>query len=267
MQHLNRTGAWAAGLLFCCLHAGTAPAQDDREEPWMTDRYEVEVIVFRNLDQGRHTPEQPAVAAIVAAASPNMYGQSTGGPYASRSAGDANGNTEPRRPDPDFLALDIEPQFPDYVALEDGMQLGRVYSRLERLDAYVPILHRAWTQAARPAAEAVPVRVRSDELDEFSFAGTIKLYKERYVHLALDLELAPTLRDAGEPRIESWPAFGDVSPTPQPDQVSTRSEAPGFRLSESRRIRGVNAQYFDHPQFGVIARVSEIELEEESEPE
>ena len=51
---------------------------------------------------------------------------------------------------------------------------------------------------------------------------------------------------------------------PEPEPVPLRSpEGPTFKLQESRRIRGSNAQYFDHPQFGVIARISEVPIEED----
>ena len=47
----------------------------------MTDRYEVEIIVFRHLDQARNTPEQPAVAQIVAASLPGLYTEAPDAPY------------------------------------------------------------------------------------------------------------------------------------------------------------------------------------------
>lgn len=268
MRRPDERRRYLAPLATFVLLAGPAPAAEIEAEPWMTDRYEVEIIVFRHLDQARNTPEQPAVATIVAASLPNLSTESAEAPYVAddRTAANAVVEDRPRPPGVTFYLLDPHPEFPDYVPLDDGKQMTRVYSRLNRLDAYAPMLHRAWIQAARPAAESIPVHIRSDEFGDFSVTGTIKLFKERYVHLKLDLQMASTSEQTIAPEAESWPTFGDVFPTPEPTQAPLQPETPAYELSESRRIRGENAQYFDHPQFGVIARISEIELEPE-EPE
>jgi len=258
---------YLAPLATFVLLAGPASAAETGAEPWMTDRYEVEIIIFRHLDQARNTPEQPAVAQIVAASLPSQYNESAEAPYVTDpNAADPVTDDRPRPPGVTFYLQELHPEFPDYVPLDDGKQMTRVYSRLGQLDAYAPMLHRAWIQAARSVDEAIPVYIRSDELGDFNVTGTINLFKERYVHLKLDLQLGSVTEQTMTPEAATWPTFGDVFPTPEPAQAPLQAEAPAYELAESRRIRGDNAQYFDHPQFGVIARISAIELEEE-EPE
>ncbi|MFW2404262.1 MAG: CsiV family protein [Gammaproteobacteria bacterium] len=269
MEQRKLRGNSLASLATLVLVAGPAPAADTDAEPWMEDRYEVEVIVFRHLDQARNTPEQPAVKTVVATSLPGFPSQSAEAPSGTdRTTSNSVADGRRRVPGVAFYLLDLEPDFPDYLPLDDGKQLTRVYSRLNQLDAYAPVLHRAWIQAARPADEALPVYVRSNEFGEFSITGTVKLYKERFVHLQLDLLMASTAEQIIAPEAESWPTFGDVVPTSEPVQAPLQAEAPSHELVESRRIRGEVTQYFDHPQFGVIARVSQIENdEEESETE
>ncbi|MBT8444421.1 MAG: hypothetical protein HKN81_07150 [Gammaproteobacteria bacterium] len=266
-RHSDYRGRRLASLATLILLAGPAPAAETEPEPWMTDRYEVEIIVFRHLDQARNTPEQPAVAQIVAASLPGLYAEVPEAPYvvAPNSAARVD-DDRPRPPDVSFYLLDTNPDYPDYVPLDDGKRMTRVHARLDQLDAYAPMLHRAWILAARPADEAVAVYVRSDEIGDFSVTGTIKLFKERYVHLRLDLQMASVAEQTITPETETWPTFGDVYPTREPAQAPLQADTPAYNLTESRRIRGENAQYFDHPQFGVLARISAIELEEE-EPE
>lgn len=238
----------------------------------MTDRYEVEIIVFRHIDQSRNTPEQPAGASLVRASPLDLFPESPPAPldpyadplaqppFAARMSG----------PVVSFHLLEIYPQFPDFVPLNaDDGELTGIYARLERLDAYEPIVHRTWMQGARPSDEAVPFEVSASDAEaDFQLSGTVTLYKERYVHLEVNLDLAPTATELApiEAETEPWPEYGDVFAPVEPTQVPLQdADSTAFELRESRRIRGVNAQYFDHPQFGVIARVSEIDLNEEEE--
>ena len=90
--------------------------------------------------------------------------------------------------------------------------------------------------------------------------------RERYVHMQVELDLTPTAPvqtpDGSQP--ESLPTYGDPVTSLTSSQTPLQTApTPVYTLQESRRIRGDNAQYFDHPQFGVIAHVSKIEVMEE----
>jgi len=261
----------AAGMVACMV-APLLLATDSGLDPWMTDRYEIEVIVFRHLDQSRNTPEQPAAESLIRSSPLDLYPQpdvEAAGPYADPAEPARRHDDRAMVPKVSFYLLDLEPGFPDYVPLDnaDG-ELGNIYARLQRLDAYEPILHRTWMQAAQPADAAVPFPVASGESGAFNLTGSFTLYKERYVHLEVDLALAPmpTEPSPADPEPSPWPEFGDVFAPPDPGRVPlVAPNIPAYELRESRRIRGVNAQYFDNPRFGVIARVSAIDLTDESE--
>jgi hypothetical protein len=267
---LPLTGVVAALVLWPGLEAAAANRKTDVPDPWMTDRYEIEIIVFRHRDQSRNTSEQLAPGEF-GYPSLGIYPPSNSaptaphiGPYSDTAAQELGG--DPRRIEPTIsFLLDLQPRFPDSVPLaEDRLQLGRVFERLRTLDAYAPLVHKAWLQAAQPADATQPLQIDSDASGEYAVTGTIRFYKERYTHLEIDLDLRQTEPDAdgAQSGPGNWPVFGDVFAAPEPEPVPLRSaDGPTFKLQESRRIRGSNAQYFDHPQFGVIARIIEVQLE------
>jgi len=240
------------GLL---LITAIATAADVFEVP---KRYEVELIVFRHTDQTRNTPEIPAASALfnpspldlILAEPPvqapaNEPVQSPQMLAAPDELLDSAAILRNRQPPITFLIMDLNPTYPDFVPLRDDTQtLDRVYQRLERIDAYEPLLHIGWVQPARDSDGAKPYRFEPTTIGEIGIVGTVTLYKERFLHLEIDLAL-----EADKPAIEARYLF-------PADAIDTPDE---YTLMESRRIRGSATHYFDHPQFGIIARVQEVE--------
>ncbi|MGD8312125.1 MAG: CsiV family protein [Gammaproteobacteria bacterium] len=110
---------------------------------------------------------------------------------------------------------------------------------LERSPGYSVLFHRAWRQLAYDRDEAVAYPVHSIiENGRNSVEGTVKLLRERYLHLDMDLFL---MSSNGNPEVLYSDAPGNV---------------PLFELREKRRIKSTELHYFDHPRFGVIARVT-----------
>lgn len=259
-------GRLAALLLSAALAQG-APAEDTTSDPWMTDRYAIEVVVFRHLDQSRNTAEQAAGQFVIRSSPLDLDLISRQGPAGPSAEPPTRVKASARRrkgPQVDFHLLDPIAGFPDYVPTE-GRELRSVYARLERLDAYEPMLYRAWIQAALPADQAVPFPVAADLLDDVRLRGTITVYKGRYLHMEVDLDLSADPPEPTPSEAESVPTYGDVFTPQEPATPVVPALTPAHHLQESRRIRGVNPQYFDHPQFGVIALVSRVEVGEELE--
>ena len=212
---LTRHLLLVAGLLGWLL-AGHALAQsDDAIEP--ARRYAVEIIVFRNLDQSRTSAETP------------RPGQAEAWSPAS------NG------PQPDFLLLDpweasAGPQPMDASQLE----LDSIWRRLERIGAYAPIVHLGWIQTAASRDLAIDYPLTDAASSSAGLTGNFRLFKERFLHLAVDLSLR-----------ESNPQEVAVA-----DAVLNSTEQ--WTISESRRLRSGLLEYYDNPRFGVIASVREL---------
>jgi hypothetical protein len=98
-------------------------------------------------------------------------------------------------------------------------RLSGIWSALKRSGDYRPIRHLAWKQPGLSSRSA-PLIAVGDELDP-EIQGTIKLSRQRFLHLDVDL----VLREANQ----------------------------SYRLKSSRRMRTNELHYLDHPTIGVIA--------------
>ena len=238
--------------LLCLVFPLLARAQDvpdvaDSEE---IRRYTVEVIIFRYVeDVGSGSevflpdaPEEPGTEDALDALDEISAG--------SELAVEPEAETEPF-PDIELVLLD-----------EESYQLDNAYERLERLDAYEPLMHFGWTQATWPEeqTEAIPLHLFARPPEDLD--GSLTLYLGRYLHLVVDLQLrAP--QDASD----------NAAPAPGYDAFATRGDialdigAPPvyYRISEDRILRNGEIRYYDHPKFGLLARVTRVEEEEQPE--
>jgi hypothetical protein len=108
------------------------------------------------------------------------------------------------------------------------MQLGTLASRMRTSGNYKVLAHAAWVQTAGDWPKHSGLPLEQLGLSAPGLGGNV--YLERgpaYLHLGFDLHLAP-----------------------QADGTATWS------LSELRKIKFNERNYFDHPGFGVIAIVS-----------
>ncbi len=108
----------------------------------------------------------------------------------------------------------------------DSRQLNDTAQRISNLRAYELVRQLAWIQTAEDIEAAEPVNLALMDLDPGVVSGTVKFFtRQPYLHLDIDLLLQNS----------------------------------GADISGSRRIRLNESHYFDHPDFGVIARVSRAE--------
>jgi hypothetical protein len=144
---------------------------------------------------------------------------------------------------------------------EEERQLGELYRRLANADGYEPLLHVAWQQPGYEPDASQPLDLaRLAELPE-RLRGEARLYRSRFLHLVLDLELwsAPG-GDGLAPQAPARPRplYGVAGEEPlealEPDV---------YRLSERRKLRSGELHYYDHSRYGVLAKVTPVEAEEE----
>ncbi len=154
---------------------------------------------------------------------------------------------------------------------EDELTLGKVARQFALLDVYETIMHVGWTQPTYPQEETLPVALRILGNPPEGLDGSFTLYLSRYLHLVVDLALdAPDnsdesfpvdqpiynndpVRSFGDSRRQNEDAFGRV---PQPVR---------FRIQENRIVKNGELRYFDHPKFGVLAKITRVEEEDEDD--
>jgi hypothetical protein len=247
--------------LTLCLLSLALPAlthaQDvlDESEEVEIRRYTVEVIIFRyaqDVGVGSEVflPDAPLEPELGDAL--DLLEELDEQPLLPADGADeAKEETEPL-PDSELVLLD-----------EESYQLLDAYGRLERLDAYEPLMHFGWTQATWPEeqTEAIPLHLFGRPPAELD--GTLKLYLGRYLHLVAELQLqAP-----GEVIERSAPQSGFNGYSETVDAAGDLVSPPVFfRINEDRILRNGELRYYDHPKFGMLVTATRVENTEEQDP-
>jgi len=275
--------------------AGLVPAESESESESDTDteaeaeaeealeQYRVELIVFEYGDSLAGTtedwsaPPDPAGETETADgagsdideadAETHQDGAVPAGRQAGRPATDAaspgaSGDTagatgiDGDRPD--------EPVFRFMPLPEEELELGEVYRRLGTTEGYEPLLHVAWQQPGYEPEAARPLDLsRLAELPD-GLQGEVRLYRSRFLHLELNLELwSEPRRPRSAPETATpAPLFPDRGRTDAGEPLDAL-EPDIYRLSERRKLRSGELHYYDHPRYGVLAKVTPVEAEEE----
>lgn len=165
--------------------------------------------------------------------------------------------------DDELEIADVEQRDLDIVMLtEDEYTMSDVLRQFELLDVYETIMHFGWTQSTFPKDETQPIELRMFGEPPAGLDGSLTLYLSRYLHLVVDLALdAPEDFSisvaADEPRL----AFGD-SRIRYDLGFGQLAMPVRYRIQENRIIKNGDVRYFDHPKFGVVAKINRVEEEE-----
>jgi hypothetical protein len=143
------------------------------------------------------------------------------------------------------------------------LQLVPLYRHLQRAAEYRPLLHLGWRQQGLSrqdaAAVAIPPEWESEPSEQQApsaaswetdlraahqgppLYGYVRLYRERFLHVAVDLRYHRQDEDAAirYPYLEG--------------------QQPVFAMREQRRMRSNELHYLDHPVLGVLVQVTPIE--------
>jgi len=160
---------------------------------------------------------------------------------------------------PDMIELD------PVLLTEAEFTMHDVVERLELLDAYEPILHVGWTQPGFPSEETEPMERAAFGEPPEGLNGNFKLYLGNYLHLVFDLAIEAAT-EIEEILIVDENDFVYSDVRPQYEFESEPVEGPvRYRIQENRIIKNGEIRYFDHPKFGVIAKVTRVEVAEDSD--
>lgn len=141
------------------------------------------------------------------------------------------------RVDPEIEDLDKAVAITTAPNADSDMTKAR--EALEQDTNYRVLVHKQWVQNADARSEAELVRLNNEdgELD-----GTFKFFVSRFLHVDLNLLLKET---------ELTSMFQAENPV----AASTIN----YEIREKRRVRSNELQYFDHPKFGVLMLVKQVE--------
>ncbi len=249
----------------------------DEEELETIDlpRYQVEIIVFRNLDPlsiGDESfeviieLETPAEEPMVETAEESdiMVAPVTAMEFGDiEPVGDDEFDDDEVPVPPGFYELNDE-LFPHFEPQPDEkMQLTEMATTLAEREDYQSLLHLAWTQYGYPRDDSQPYEVVNMPLYVAGLAGSVTLSLGRFLHLDINLVLEPTAFEESGLEREEWERFAlDTVPMRDTEDYAPHTKTI-FTLQEQRRIRSNVIHYFDHPHLGVIALVTPWEPEED----
>lgn len=139
--------------------------------------------------------------------------------------------------------------------------LNDEYERLQRLDAYRPLMRAAWTQLTLEKDVTMPITLRRLGDPPLRLDGTVTLYLSRFLHLVVDLALEEQAPMRVPPADNRLRRFGDESTRFRFDpEFITPSIF--YRIEEDRIVRNGELRYYDHPRFGVLAKITRVEEDE-----
>ena len=254
---------FTAGVALCAftLIAGAQQLTDpDPGSPAPAARYTVELIVFAYLSRDASGNE-------LFAPEPALINDDPDNSLPAGAEGDARifddrswpaGAGQSVDDDAESPATD---ELPTRAAIElrllesDQFAMQDIYRKLASLDAYRPIMHTAWQQTTHDKARSPALQLRALGNPPSGLDGTVTLYQGRFVHLHVDLALDAAGDDAA--------LSSDVAS--QDDEGMGLFRPPvRYQITEDRIMRQGEIRYFDHPRFGLIAKVTRAETGEPS---
>jgi hypothetical protein len=249
-----------------------ANAQQSVAQSPLEPRYTVELIVFayRTSDSGSNevfVPDKPKLIPDAEEELPADVSQNVFGDIPEEVPSDLPDAGGPSQTD----ALNAEVTEPERIELHlldpDAYTMDDIYRKLERLDAYQPIMRTAWTQTTPPKEVSPAVHLRALGSPPPGLDGSVTLYRGRYLHLVVDLALdADSSERQGATATDRLIAYGDGRV--RSDDGSALSDVMRqpvrYRIFEDRIMKTGDIRYFDHPRFGVVARVTRPDENPES---
>jgi hypothetical protein len=234
-------------------------------------QYSVELIVFEYVDSAStgseiFDPDEPPATAPV---DEFYFGDAPRNPFdplvadsaLTEEGAPAFGDPGETLPSYEDVALEVIPTYEqaglkilgpgDYV-------LNDEYERLERLDAYRPLMRAAWIQPTLEKDETKPITLRRLGNPPLRLDGTVTLYLSRFLHLVVDLALedeSPQRMTSSDDRNRR---FGDQRSRFSFDSSYVASPT-YYRIEEDRIVRNGELRYYDHPKFGVLAKITRFE--------
>ena len=269
----------------------------DAEEEEEVRRYAVELIIFEYVDRSTSgteifDPDEPPplpeeafifdderanatldIARIgedIAAVSPVFSDTLPVDPLATEPVADVTGDQEdgffvddtgallPPAEEVELIEIETYEQAGLKILPPEEYVLNDAYERLQTLDAYRPIMRAAWTQPTLEKELTRPITLRRIGDPPLRLDGTMTLYLSRFLHLVVDLELEEKTSLRNQPVDNRLRRYGDER-NRFGFESSFSTQSIFYRIEEDRIVRNDELRYYDHPRFGVLAKIWRVE--------
>ena len=255
---------------FCfCAHAQLLPEDMiDAEELVEEIRYySVEVIVFEyasNVSGGNEifepVPAEETGEPVPDAEIPLIT--DTAPDASDESDADAFGDLEDSLEE-EVTELDLIPSLTDVgfrLLTEEELSMGEIHEKLDSLDAYQPVLWGGWVQSTLDREFSPFVRLRVLGMPPIHIDGTLKLYLKNYLHLVIDLTKEQQIASIQPAYRFERSSRDDRGSNETDDYYVADHQTIIYQIQEDRLFQSGQLRYYDHPKFGVLARVNRVEV-------
>ena len=172
-------------------------------------------------------------------------------------------------------------------------KLAEAFKSLNRSRLYQPVIHTAWRQPVSSGKEQLKVRIAGGKdfsgvygidgqrLDTgsppalsglFEYDGYVSFQSKNLLFATVDMmhrkqEMVPVTNGANSTGNSGSNLILQTAPLQESAPVATEDKVQFYRMSQHRRVRSSEVQYFDHPVFGVLIEMRPLEpgLEEQLE--
>jgi hypothetical protein len=242
-----------------CAHAQQVTPEAPAEAADGVRRYTVEMIIFEYADTAQSGNEVFVAETVEPPSDVPLDGE-----LVYTDVPPAIENSAPTSK-PSIAEIPVSRQI-DLLLLEpEQYTMHDIYRKLRTLDAYKPIMHMAWTQMTVEKEMAPPIPLRMLGNAPLRVDGYLTLYLSRYLHLVVDLALdadpsAQSYRGNAVPSTDDASQGSDI----YSDKPELQPSTARYRIFEDRIFKSGDLRYFDHPKFGVVAKVTRYEPAEQS---
>jgi hypothetical protein len=150
---------------------------------------------------------------------------------------------------------------------EEELTMGEINERLLMLDAYQPVLWGGWVQSVHERAATPLIHLRALGIPPIHIDGTLTLYLKNYLHLAVDLTreqkiatVQPIYRQEKPSRGAARSYDNNIQSHDDDAYGLTDTQTIIYEIKEDRLFNSGQLRYYDHPKFGVLARVTRVEV-------
>ena len=154
--------------------------------------------------------------------------------------------------------------------LPEQLTMNGIHERLQDLDAYQPVLWGGWIQAATEREQTPTIHLRAIGTPPIDLDGELTLYLKNYLHLVVDMTMQQQIATIEPVYRQEAAVAGKPTPRYEDDRANNNSAnqvdyIPGeyqtilYQIQEDRIFNDGHLRYFDHPKFGVLARISRVD--------
>ena len=139
------------------------------------------------------------------------------------------------------------------MAPRESWTLENIYNRLDRIKVYQPIIWNGWYQSLNKEDSSQIVSIRRLKNTLGLLEGNLRLYESKRGKLRLALDMSMLEENTYQPESKEISNLENTNTS-----LESITELIRYPFSDDKEMKIDELRYFDHPKFGIIAKVTKI---------